>query len=67
MSEISFQDKKLIIQGRNNRCLEADIENKVLIVNICDETNANMKWDFGTFNRTALNNFEHFGAGENSR
>lgn len=59
-----FQIKKLLYQGHNNRCLDANFATKEVYVNTCDENNPTMKWAFGWHNETALANFKNFGVAE---
>lgn len=56
-----FQDKKWLIQGTNNRCLDCNPINREIFVNDCDKNNKNMQWKFGRFNRTALDAFDQHG------
>lgn len=47
-------DAKWIIQGTSNHCLEIDVNRGKVVVNKCDEDNANMQWEFGFVNQTAI-------------
>lgn len=55
------REKKWLVHGHNNdhnkRCLEASPSDRKLVVNICDDSNPNMKWKFGVVNITALDIF----------
>lgn len=57
----NFQNKKWIIQGMNNQCLDCDPIKRELFVNPCDADNKNMEWEFGFVNRTALDHFDKIG------
>lgn len=48
----------MIKQGSNNRCLEVLANERLLVVNRCDEDNANMQWEFGFVNQTAINGWD---------
>lgn len=54
------------MQGHNNRCLDANVKTREMYVNTCNDQNPNMKWEFGTYNRTALASFERNGVVEDS-
>lgn len=56
------QIKKWIIQGNNHRCLDCNPITKEMFVNKCNAANRNMLWEFGTYNRTALEHFDQNGA-----
>lgn len=45
---------KLLVESNSKRCLEADSEYKGVVVNVCDDNNARMKWNFGVVNYTAF-------------
>lgn len=52
------EDSKMVKHGSNlDRCLEADVGNRKVYVNKCDEYKDTMKWQFGFVNSTALANF----------
>ncbi|XP_061389743.1 N-acetylgalactosaminyltransferase 6-like [Musca vetustissima] len=55
------RDHKWLVHGRNHgsskRCLEASPKDRKLYVNICDEDNLYMQWNFGVVNNTALDSF----------
>lgn len=53
---ITLQDNKWIVQGTTNYCLEIKPTSHKLVVNKCDEDNANMQWEFGFVNQTAIRN-----------
>lgn len=44
----------MVKQGHNNRCLEIKYEDRELVVNLCDEDNPNMQWEFAFVNQTAI-------------
>ncbi|EDW73589.1 uncharacterized protein Dwil_GK16570 [Drosophila willistoni] len=51
--------KQLIRHGKEGRrCLELLPFSKTLVVNQCSESNSYMKWNFGSFNKTSLDNYE---------
>lgn len=45
---------KWLIQGKNMRCLEGNIDKRIVYMNNCDASNKNMRWLFGFVNETAL-------------
>lgn len=55
------REHKWLVHGRNagsnKRCLEASPQDRKLYVNICDEDNQYMQWNFGIVNNTALDSF----------
>ncbi|XP_005190109.1 N-acetylgalactosaminyltransferase 6 [Musca domestica] len=55
------REHKWLVHGRNHgsnkRCLEASPKDRKLYVNICDEDNLYMQWNFGVVNNTALDSF----------
>lgn len=52
------EDTKMMKHGSNlDRCLDADIANRKVYVNRCDEFKETMKWQFGYVNSTALAGF----------
>lgn len=55
-------DTKLIQHVISNRCIDANFEKKEIFVSTCDKTNENQKWKFGSFNETALLNWETSGS-----
>lgn len=54
-------ENKWVIQGLNNRCLDCNPKTMELFVNTCDPNNKNMQWEFGTVNRTMLDNYDTTG------
>lgn len=55
---ISSQRTKQLQHGKNNRCLEIKSPERKLVVNDCDEDNANQQWEFGFVNQTAIDHWE---------
>ena len=50
--------KQLIYQYSQHLCLTISIENKMLSLKACNETDVNQKWTWSSFNDTALRNFD---------
>lgn len=61
-SSLFLQNKKWLIHGKNNQCLELNPDAEEIFVNTCDSSNKNMQWEFGAVNMTALNHFDSIGA-----
>lgn len=60
-------EKKFIIHGRNNRCLDYNARTKKVFVNDCNIGNENMQWQFGYVNHTALKDWNNMGVKEEDR
>lgn len=57
-------EKKWIMQGKNNRCLDMDPTKEKVFVNECRLGNRNMQWEFGYVNSTAIDNWDTSGVQE---
>lgn len=60
-------ENKWLIQGRNKRCLDFDSDTKQVFVNDCVLGNANMQWEWGFVNSTAMMNYKNIGPDYNKR
>lgn len=58
----SLQSTRQIILGKHRRCLDADIPNKKVVVNPCIDGELSQQWEWGFVNKTAMANWEEFGA-----
>lgn len=50
-------EKKLLIAGHNNRCLDCDPEQKEIFVSDCEENKKTQQWEFEFINKTLLSNW----------
>ncbi|XP_030371943.1 polypeptide N-acetylgalactosaminyltransferase 8 [Scaptodrosophila lebanonensis] len=51
---------KQLVQGveeAQQRCLEAQVEQRIVVANICDAESVGQRWNFGFVNQTALQKF----------
>lgn len=47
---------------RNNMCLDVDLDDKIIVANMCDEKNPMQKFVFGTINLPMLKDWVNHGA-----
>lgn len=53
-----FQHKNWIIQGKDEiQCLAVNAAERKLFIQPCDDDTENIRWEFGVYNKTALDNY----------